>query len=59
MKFLKANIIVVFVWSHVDMMRIDLEIMCHHLNIDLIKKRVRKKRQPLIKDILKAFREES
>lgn len=38
--FLKANLDV-FAWSHADMVGIDLKVMCHHLNIDPAKKRVR------------------
>lgn len=38
--FLKDNLDV-FAWSHVDMVGINLEVMCHHLNIDPIRKGVR------------------
>lgn len=40
--FLKANLDV-FAWSHADMVGIDPNIMCHHLNVDPAKKGVRQK----------------
>ena len=39
-KFLKVNLDV-FAWSHDDMVGIDPEIMCHHLNIDPDRRGVR------------------
>ena len=45
-KFLKANLDV-FAWSHDDMVGIDLEVMCHDLNIDPDRRGVRQKRRAL------------
>lgn len=45
-KFSKANL-VVFVWSHADMMGIDPAVMFHWLNIDPTKKGIRQKRRPI------------
>ena len=55
--FLKANLDV-FAWSHVDMVGIDPEVMCHWLNINPNKKGVRQKWRPVSGERAKALKEE-
>ncbi|KAK1363262.1 hypothetical protein POM88_038823 [Heracleum sosnowskyi] len=57
-EFLKKNLDV-FAWSHADMVGIDPDVMCHHLNIDpLRKKGFRQKRRPISGERAIALKEE-
>ena len=56
-KFLKANLDV-FAWSHDDMVGIDPEVMCHHLNIDPDRRGVRQKRRALSGERAEALKDE-
>ena len=55
--FLKANSNV-FAWQHSDIVEIDLNIMCHHLNIDTTKKPMRQKRRVMDLECYVALKEE-
>ena len=48
----------VVAWTHVDMVWIYLEIMCHPLNIDPQAKLVHQRRRPLNVDCYMAFQDE-
>lgn len=55
--FLK-NKLDVFAWCHADMIGIDPEVMCHHLNIDPTKKRMRQKTRPVSGERAQALKDE-
>lgn len=55
--FLKKNLDV-FAWCHSDMVGIDPQIMCHHLNIDPEKRDIRQKRKPVREERVTALQEE-
>ena len=48
----------VFAWSHADMVGIDPNVMCHHLNIDPTRKGMRQKRRPVSGERAIALKEE-
>ena len=56
-EFLKANLDV-FTWSHNDIVGIDPEIMCHHLNINLYRRGVRQKRRAVCGKRAETLKEE-
>ncbi|XP_022855023.1 uncharacterized protein LOC111376307 [Olea europaea var. sylvestris] len=57
MNFLKRNLDV-FAWKHEDIVRIDLRVSCHHLNINPICMPHRQKRRALNPERYKALKEE-
>ncbi|XP_074347670.1 uncharacterized protein LOC141686541 [Apium graveolens] len=56
-RFLRRNLDV-FAWSHSDMIGIEPNVMCHRLNLDPKKKRVRQKRRLISGERAEALREE-
>ena len=56
-EFLKKNQNV-FAWTHANMVRIHLDVMCHRLNIDPQAKSVHQKRRALYVEHYKALQEE-
>lgn len=55
--FLKTNL-VVFVWTHADMVGISLDVICHQLNIDPKAKPVRQKQRAMDPERYVALRDE-
>lgn len=55
--FLKSNLDI-FAWSHAGMVGIEPEIICHHLNIDQLRKRVRQRCRAFSGDRVTALKED-